>query len=440
MFAGYYLSQYLSLTDFLTRAEADSSVYFTEEWDVMPNSNTANVIPLEAEDFSDVSSFFSTPTVNDFIEVEDGEAISIEDAYGIPADGYQVIHRNVIKHQSISDILLEFKIPYERIDLLAKKAESVYRVNRLRTGKPYVLLCNEQNTAEYMIYEDTPTDYVVFDLRNDMEVYTCQKNVATVVKEINGVVNSSLSQAVAAGGGSQVLVNQLAELFAWSVNFFRLKKGDHFKVVYESKQLNDKEVGLGDIHAAYFVNDNEKYYVFRFEQDGQVEYYDEEGRMNKQAFLKAPLKYSRISSRYSKKRYHPILKRYKGHFGTDYAAPTGTPVYSVADGKITKKGYGRGNGNYIKVKHNSVYATQYLHLSKFAKGMKVGKKVKQGEVIGYVGSTGLATGPHLCFRFWKNGKQVDPYKQKLPRAQEIEEALKPQYFAYMDSMKLVLEK
>ena len=206
------------------------------------------------------------------------------------------------------------------------------------------------------------------------------------------------------------------------MDFGALQKGDKFKVVYEEKLIDGAVVGVSDIKLAYFEHKGEQFHAIPFEQNGQLNFFDQEGNSLKKAFLRDPLKYTRISSRYNLKRFHPVQKRYKAHLGTDYAAATGTEIRSVGDGVVTEAKYTSANGNYVKIKHNGTYTTQYLHMSKIAKGMKPGQRIKQGQVIGYVGSTGLATGPHLCFRFWKNGKQEDWLREKIPPSEPISSA------------------
>jgi murein DD-endopeptidase MepM/ murein hydrolase activator NlpD len=214
-----------------------------------------------------------------------------------------------------------------------------------------------------------------------------------------------------------VLANELSEIYAWSIDFFGLQPADSFSVIYDELYVDSVSIGLGRIHAAYFRSSGTDFYAIPFVQDSVESYYDLEGNSLRKAFLKAPLRFSRISSRYSHSRVHPVLKIRRPHHGVDYAAPTGTPVQAIGDGKIieAKRGYNNGGGNYIKIRHNSIYTTAYLHLSGFAPGIATGTYVRQGDVIGYVGSTGLATGPHLDFRFYKNGSPVDPLKVEAPR-------------------------
>jgi len=222
-------------------------------------------------------------------------------------------------------------------------------------------------------------------------------------------------------GANPQLTNEFADIFAWQIDFFRLFPGDKFKLIYEEQQVEGEFVGLGKIKGAYFEHYGNPYYAINYEQKSGIEYFDPEGKSLRKALLKYPVEFTRISSRYTGRRFHPVQKRYKAHLGTDFAAPTGTPIRSVGDGIILEARYGKYNGNYVKVKHNGIYSTQYLHMSRIAKGVRPGTKVKQGQVIGYVGSTGLARGSHLCFRFWKNGVQVDALKVDLPASEPISE-------------------
>jgi murein DD-endopeptidase MepM/ murein hydrolase activator NlpD len=229
-----------------------------------------------------------------------------------------------------------------------------------------------------------------------------------------------------------------------SVDFSHVQVGDEFKLVYDEKYIEGKRVGVGNVHAAYYkqADSDKEHYVFWYDGGGEhVGFYDQEGRPMKGRFLKAPVKYTRISSRYNPRRFHPVLKRVRPHLGTDYAAPTGTPIYAVGNGVVVAKGYTKGNGNYIKIKHDKVYQTQYLHMSGFAKGIKKGSYVSQGQVIGYVGSTGLATGPHVCFRFWKNGKQINHLREYFPPSKPLPDELLPEFFkvrdVYMEKLKAV---
>jgi murein DD-endopeptidase MepM/ murein hydrolase activator NlpD len=235
---------------------------------------------------------------------------------------------------------------------------------------------------------------------------------------------------------SPALVMELSNIYAWTIDFFRIQKGDKFKVYYEERFVEDEFVGIGRIWAAKFTHQSEDFYAFYFKEEGVNfgDYFDEQNKNLRKAFLRAPLNFSRISSKYSKRRKHPVTGRVKAHLGTDYAAPTGTPILSTANGTITTASYTRNNGNYVKIRHNSTYSTQYLHMSKIKSGIRKGVHVKQGSIIGYVGSTGLATGPHVCYRFWKNGRQVDPYKEKLPASEPMKQSSKAPFQLGKDSL------
>lgn len=342
--------------------------------------------------------------------------------FGIPADSFEIVEDKVKRNQNLSEILLPFNISFATISTLATNSRKVFDVRRMATNKKITLFCERDSarTARYLVYEPSLTEYVVFNLRDSLTVSLHEKEVTVEEKSITGTISSSLAQSVAEAGGSAALTSMLADVYAWQIDFFRLQKGDWFKVIYEEKRVDGEAVGVGKILAVQFEHEGRQFQAFYFDQGSGIDYFDEEGNSLRKAFLKAPLNFTRISSRYTPRRFHPVQKRWKAHLGTDYAAPTGTPIHTVGDGTIVEAGYTRGNGNYVKVKHNGTYTTQYLHMSKIARGMKKGAHVKQGQTIGYVGSTGLATGPHLCFRFWKNGRQVDALKVDIPPSEPIE--------------------
>lgn len=365
--------------------------------------------------------------------------------YGLAVDSFDVEKSIVQNGESFGNILLAYGVEYPVIHKIANDFKDVFDVRRLRSGKPYSVFTeeNDSNTvARYLVYESSAVEYFVFDLNDEVNVYSGKKKVTIEVKEISGNITSSLYESLRGKGGSAGLTMELSDIYAWSIDFFHIKKGDSFKVVYEEKFIDDTvSVGTGRILAADFHHQGRSYYSFYFNKgDKYRDYFDERGNTLRRAFLKAPLNFFRISSRYSKRRFHPVLKRNKAHLGTDYAAPKGTPIMATANGQVIAASRTRGNGNYVKIKHNSTYTTQYLHMSKFASGMKKGKMVKQGDVIGYVGSTGLATGPHVCYRFWKNGKQVDPYKQDLPEAEPIKKEYKQEYLDFMSLWKKRLDE
>ncbi len=374
-------------------------------------------------------------------EVADTIPVQQDLIYGFPKDSFHVVESVIKPNQFLADILLQYKIPYPKIDQLVKETKEVFDIRKLAADHKYTLLCTNDSLpkAEYFIYEITKVDYVIFEIGEQVKAERKQKPVKVVERKLAGVIKSSLYQTMMEIGVNPVLASELADIYAWSIDFYRIQKNDAFKVVFEEKYVDGESVGIGEIKYAYFKHANEDFYAIYFEQDGIGDFYDQDNKSLRKAFLKAPLKYSRISSRYTMKRFHPVQKRYKAHLGTDYAAPTGTPIMSVSDGEIIAATYSKYNGNYVKIKHNATYTTQYLHMSKIKSGIKKGKRIRQGDVIGYVGQTGLATGPHLCYRFWKNGKQVDPYKEKMPASKPISDGNKKIYLDIKDRVMKDLE-
>lgn len=361
--------------------------------------------------------------------------------YGIAIDSLQVYEGTIAKNQFLGDILSEFNVSFSVLDNLSRNFKDVFDVRKLAVNKKYTVIYKPDSTksAAYFVYEPNDIEYVVFNLKDSLKVEKFRKKADTVQNSMAGVIDYSLYNTMMEQDVSPELVNKLADVFAWQIDFFRIQRGDRFKVIYEEVKVEDKTVGIGKIVAAYFEHYEMPYYAFYYDQGSGVDYFDEEGKSLRKAFLKAPLNYSRISSRFSHSRLHPVLKIRRPHHGVDYAAPTGTPVLAVGDGTIIKRAYSGGAGNMIKIKHNSIYTTAYLHLSKFAKGISVGSRVKQGDVIGYVGSTGLSTGPHLDFRFWKNGTAVNPLKVKPPPSEPIKEEHKETYTANQNQLRSTLD-
>jgi len=359
--------------------------------------------------------------------------------YGFALDTFQVTEETIRSNEFLADILLDHKVDYLKIDELARNTKEVFDVRNLRAGKTYTILSRDTSqAADYFIYEPSVYRYVIYDLQK-ATASIVERPVETQIRTASGVIESSLWNTMTDNGLSYELTARLEDAFAWSIDFHHIQKHDKFKVVFEQNYIDGKPVGVGEIMAAYFRNFDNDYYAIYFENEKHNGFYDLEARPMKKAFLKSPVKYSRISSRFNLNRFHPVLRRRKAHLGTDYAAPRGTPIYAVADGVVTKAGYTRGNGNYVKIKHDNVYQTQYLHMSKFAKGMKPGVHVKQGHTIGYVGSTGLATGPHVCFRFWKNGRQVNHLRENLPPPEPMPEEVIPSFVAVKEVMKEKLD-
>jgi murein DD-endopeptidase MepM/ murein hydrolase activator NlpD len=351
-------------------------------------------------------------------------------------------------NQTLSGILAQYNLPGDIIAKLLSTSEDRFDYHKIIAGNSYYAFMKKDsiNTLSYLVYEEDPVNYVVFAFEDSLKIYTGKKPIETKRKTIAAVINHSLYTAMLKNEASPELVLELSEVFAWQIDFYRVQKGNYFKVIYDEEFVNGQSIGIKKIIGAYFNHEGEDFYAIEFEQDNTSQYFDENGKSLRKAFLKAPLKYSRISSRYSPRRLHPVQKVYKAHSGTDYAAPTGTPIRTVGDGIVTEASYSLYNGRYVKIRHNSVYTTQYLHMSRFAKGIKPGVEVTQGQVIGYVGSTGLATGPHLCYRFWKNGKQVDPLRVKIPPSHPVKKELLDDYnkrkievITELDSIKLPFE-
>lgn len=337
--------------------------------------------------------------------------------YGIDVDTLKVIHGKVKRHQVLSDILLKYGVNYKIIDYLARRTRDTFNVRHIRRGQEYAIICTKDSAQKplYFVYEQSPTQYVRYKLYDTVSAKLGQKPVEKKMADAVGTIRTSFWNAIRDNDNDVALAIRLSDIYAWNIDFFELKPDDKYKVIYRKIYVDGKYSGLGQILAADFIHDGKDYYAFDFKQNGKWTYFDENGKSLQRAFLKAPLKYTRISSRYSNRRWEPILKIYRPHHGVDYAAPMGTPVHALGEGVISAKGYQRmGGGNYLRIRHNSIYTTQYAHLSRFARGIHVGVHVKQDQVIGYVGMTGLATGPHLDFRVFKNGRTINPLKLKSP--------------------------
>ena len=361
--------------------------------------------------------------------------------YGIPTDSLEVVAGKIARGESLSDILIDYNISPTTIHHLAEKAKDVFDVRRIHARRNYVVLHarDSAQTARYFIYEPNDTEYIVYDLQGDLQVTRNKREIETIERELAGEIRGSLYESMLAAGGTAQLVDMFADIYGWRLNLNHIQPGDKFKLIFEEMQINGKAIGYGKLKGAYFEHNGEPLYGIGFDQGNGTSYFDQEGRSLKKAFLKEPLEYSRISSRFSKRRFHPVQKRYKPHLGTDFAAPRGTPIRSVGEGVVVESAYSRGNGYYVKIKHNRKYSTQYLHMSRFAKGIRRGTRVTQGQTIGYVGSTGLATGPHLCFRFWENGRQVDILKVKLPAAEPVKKKFMATFSAAREAMMKRLE-
>lgn len=361
--------------------------------------------------------------------------------YGMNVDNHIVIEEKVKKNEFLADILTAYNVPVKLINELASIPRNVFDVRKIAPNKKYTLICSPDSlkTAKAFVYEPNSIDYVVFTFDGTLQVDVCQREVTVAERSISGIIQSSLSQTINEMGISHELTNKFVDIFAWQVDFQRLQKGDVFKLVYEEVQVEGRAIGVRNINGIYFEHFGSGYYAVPFDQGNGLDYFDEEGKSLRKALLKYPIEFTRISSRYSGKRFHPVQKIFKAHLGTDFAAPQGTPIRAVGDGLIEEAQYKSNNGNYVKIRHNSTYTTQYLHMSRIDASARAGTRVRQGQVIGYVGSTGLATGPHLCYRFWKNGVQVDALRVDLPASEPIKAEFEEAYEAAKSAVMMKLD-
>ncbi len=358
--------------------------------------------------------------------------------YGLEKDSFVMTQGRIKYAQNLASLLLKYDVEYSTIYSLAQASKKVFDVRRMKAGNPYSVFLSKDSTAtpQWFAYEIDHTDYVVMSLKGDTVIYRGSKPIETIRETAKGTITSSLWNTINDQHLNPNLGLELSDIYAWTVDFFGIEKGDHFTVIYDEQFVDSAAIGISTIYAACFTHRGTPYYAFRYKQDSVVSFFDEQGTSLRKAFLKAPLKFSRISSRFSNSRLHPILKIRRPHHGVDYAAPSGTPVYALGDGRITHRGWDpKGGGNYLKIKHNSVYTTVYMHLRGFAKGIAKGNRVTQGELIGYVGQTGMATGPHLDFRVYKNNSPVDPLKIKAPAVEPIHESQLADYLSYIEEWK-----
>lgn len=355
--------------------------------------------------------------------------------YGMVVDDYTVIEDKIKRNENLGEILEAYHVPANIIHQMSQLSRSIFDVRKIAPNKKYTLLCGQDSlkTAKVLVYEPNPIDYIVFRFEDTLWVDVCKRDVVILEKSIAGEIRSNLSETIEELGISNELTNKFVDVFGWQVDFQRLQKGDKFKLIYEEAQVEGVSVGIKQINGIYFEHSGSPYYAFPFDQGEGIDYYDDEGKSLRKALLKYPIEFTRISSRYTMNRFHPVQRRWKAHLGTDFAAPVGTPIRSVGDGIVEEAQYKSNNGNYVKIRHNGTYTTQYLHMSKIASDVRAGTRVRQGQTIGFVGSTGLATGPHLCYRFWRNGVQVDALRVELPPSQPVKQE-------FMDSFGKVREE
>lgn len=359
--------------------------------------------------------------------------------FGFDLNNYKVFHDTISPGDSFGEILIKKKISYPQIYKIVQGIKDSFDVKWLTVGKPYTILSTKDSLEQplYFIYQPNKVNYVVIDFSNfdSINAYNKKKPITIVRKYASGVINSSLSETMDQKGLPYQLINDLSDIYAWTIDFTRVQKGDRFKIIYNERDIEDSiYAGIKSIDAAYFEHNKEEFYAFYFITDSlkkTPEFYDEKGNSLQRTFLKSPIQFSNISSRYNlKRRIAYYGNRVKPHKGTDFAAPVGTSITATADGRVVKSSYTRSNGYYVKIQHNNKYSTQYLHMQKNGR-IKKGKYVKQGDEIGRVGMTGNTSGPHVCYRFWRNSRQVDPYKEKLPPGKPVPKKLKSNYEDYI---------
>ena len=357
--------------------------------------------------------------------------------YGLPIEYFSIQHDTVAPRQTLAELLMDYGLTASKVYALTSSCpDSIFDVRKVRAGQPCALLSDMDSmaTPRYFIYEMNAKEYAVFDLVADRVTRGVHPSEWRE-RVCGGIVESSLWNAMVSNNASPQLAVLLSHIFGWTIDFFGIQKGDEFRLIYEQEYVEERPIGNFRICGASFLASDSLYYAIPFVQEGEELYYNEKGNSLEGAFLKAPLDYYRISSRFTNNRYHPVLKRYRAHHGVDYAAPTGTPVYAIGSGKVIDKGFqSNGGGNYVKIRHNSTYTSTYMHLSHFAKGLKVGDVVAQKEVIGYVGSTGLSTGPHLDFRVYENGKPINPLTIKSQPKKPVSEENSAMFRIVCDSL------
>ena len=372
----------------------------------------------------------------------------IEYKYGYNIDQYIFEEKKIKSGDTFGDILEGVGIDYPEIYEALQKTKGDVNFKKLQIGKPYTLIFSKDTlrSLKAFVYHPSVEGYSFIQLKDSVFGETVVKPKSYKEMEASGIIDNSLYLTLEEQNMNPLLTYYLSDIYAWTIDFFRLEKGDRFKVIYTESFVDDTiSVGISRIKAAYFLHRGNEQYAFEYETDsikGIVEYLDQDAKNLRRAFLQSPIKFGRVSSRYNlSRRIAYYGNRIRPHKGTDFAAPIGTPILSTANGVIVKSSYTRANGRYVTVKHNNTYSTQYLHMQK--SNVRVGQQVEQGDVIGWVGMTGNTSGPHVCYRFWKNGLQVDPFKQKLPEAKPVSESLKKQYFrdislvrSQLDSIKI----
>jgi murein DD-endopeptidase MepM/ murein hydrolase activator NlpD len=375
--------------------------------------------------------------------IPDNEFPKAVNNFGFNFSDFNVLHDTIQSGDTFGSILDNQNLENKKMYDIIEKVKDSFSVKTMKIGKPFTLLRSKDRykKLQVFVYQPDRSSYYVIDFRDSISVYKKTRPMCFKQRTIAGKLDGSLSEALSKQGVDAGLANKLTKVYAWSIDFFKLKKGDKFGITFTERYIDDTIYdGVDSLKAAFFEYKGKLIYAFPFAQNQnseKIDYYDEEGKALKNFFLKAPLKFVNITSHFSKNRFHPVQLTWKAHKGTDYAAPTGTPIMTTASGIVEQTGYSAGNGNFVKVKHDNTYATQYLHLSKIL--VRKGQRVNQGSIIGKVGSTGLATGPHVCYRFWKNGVQVDALKLKLPNSKPMDKQNLPRFITQIRPLKKELD-
>jgi murein DD-endopeptidase MepM/ murein hydrolase activator NlpD len=351
------------------------------------------------------------------------------DGFEMPIDSFEIETISIRSNQLPSEILLNRGVSLATIDRMAKEFSYVFDLRKMKAGNRmnFYYTPDSLRQLQYMIYEKNAAEYVVYNFRDSLQVSLKKKEITTQVTYTEVVIKTTLWDALVDEGIPVMMVAEIANVFQWMIDLYALNKGDRFEFIYENETINNESIGIGDIFAGKCLYGKRWFEAYQFEQNGITSYFNEKGESLRRAFLKAPLNTYHITSRFTNSRMHPILRIRRPHFGVDYAAPTGTPVVSIGDGKVIEKGWNGGGGNTLKIRHNSTFTTGYMHLSRYGSGIAVGAVVKQGDIVGYVGTTGLSTGPHLDFRIWQNGKPVDPLKVESPPVEPVDSKLRPAF-------------
>ena len=341
--------------------------------------------------------------------------------YGIPADSFKIKEGKIRQNRFLPEMLSEYGITLQDIDKILKKSSNVFNIREMRAGRNYKIFYTGDSLkkAKYFLYEHDPDLFYIFSFNDSVNITPYRLKADEEIKFVSGTIQTSLWDAMIQAGLNPELVVSLSEMYAWTIDFFALQKGDSFRIIFREKYIGGTSTGIGKIYGTEFIHSGKRIFGIPLIQNGIENYYDTSGNSLRREFLKAPLQYARVSSGFSSARMHPVLRIVRPHFGVDYAAPAGTPVRSVGDGKVISAGAETEAGNIVRIMHNSVYSTAYMHLSGFGKNIYKGAIVKQGDIIGYVGNSGLATGPHLDFRFYKNGYAVDPLKVEAPPVEPV---------------------